>query len=380
MRKANQPNSAPAEFVADERSLELAVTHMDVAAKNRNAHQVRIDRAKRNIRDIKQNITRMSRDIRNISEEQKRYEVELAAMPVATMTVEDVKKQFDGIIKLPWVEKVVLLDGIVLLIDVRPGVLKTTFYDRVVYKGGQRVNELLHRPLSLPMPTYQIQVNVQNMGNSWHRNPSLSIRLKDPKTLKFNHPPNELGLTQAASAHWATHENQWHEGRGEAEWSDLCLEDYRGILVDAAKEGLPDLLNAVAVFLQESGWARAYRTKIAWFSTLGFEPYYVQLIRPLQEGETFEQIQASNRNRMSSFLQENGLTQHIYDYGSPAEGEVDTRSNMRAQQLREMVLDSFGAVPRRNLPDAFFTYGEITLDEPRLMVDSDEIEPPNVPF
>ena len=309
----------------DDASIERALTHMDVVAKERAGVESMIHSRKVNIRQMKQEITRISRRIRQENEAAATEEVTLAAMPKATMTKDDVIAKLREVANLPWVEKVTLSNDTRLTIKTRANTLKTTFFNRVVYKGGVRVRELLPRPLTLPMPEYELNVDLRNMGSGWHRSPSLLLRLANPSILT-HHPKDvaNLGYSFAAYAHWASHESPPYMGgsNSAANYSDLCLQDYRGQLSNAGNTSIVDFLNEVSIFLQESGWAHAFRQKEEWMCTLGFQPYVEQLMRPLADGETFESIQATTRERMAGFLSENRLTQHTYDYGSAADGEV----------------------------------------------------------
>lgn len=321
MRKANQQPSAPAELTLPALSaLEKLAPHIDETARVREHAKNKLTNDKASIRRWKEQITALSTAIKNSEVSMKAQSESLKAMPKSEVDGENVKAQLEKVAKLPWIAKM-KLEGTGLLITTREGALKTTFYKRIVYQQGSRIEELLPAPLTLPLPTYEIYLDLKNMGRNWDRSNNLELRLADPKSLLFH--VEESGAVQNAQAHWATSSGGWSAKvpEREASWSGLCLSQYASILEAAGKKSIADLLNEVAMYLQNSGWAHAYRQKMDWVMTLGYGPYSTYLLRPLLPSETFASIQEDMRRRLPEFLSKNGLTQHMIDYGSFKENE-----------------------------------------------------------
>lgn len=358
MRKANQSNT-PGTLVIEGSSLEAAVAHLDVNSKARREKERFIERIKRSRTDYKREITRMSKQLSRTDDEEKKAKAELAVMPDAMLSLEGARSMFETIAKLPWVGEVKLINGD-LIITTRSGVLQTTFYDRVAYSGGRHQVELLEAPLVLPMPTYQLYLRLSAMGQpgAWDRSSALQIRLAEPRSLAFMPDARAFGMSQAGYAHWATYEQpvMGPKGPAEAVWGDLCLNRYREVFDKTNKAGLLDFLNEVVIFLQGAGWANAYRPKLTWAITLGFQPYTDNLTRPLLASESFEGIQSDRRQRMTAFLVANGLTQHMYDYGSMADGEDAVEMN---GMLRDQVRDAFNANMVNPAQSAYTTWNDI---------------------
>lgn len=322
MRKANQQIKTTAEVsYSSENAVEKALDSFDANSKARSEYKRKIVREKRQIRAAKETISSYSRSIKAGEEVLKKWKTELAALPESTMTVDEVKALFGKIAGLPWVAKVkVGEDGVV--ITTATEALKTVFHRRIVYKNGERAHELLQSPLTLPMPTYNIFVKLTNLGNSFHRSSGLAIQLAEPETLKSHPDPDQLGLQQAGRAHWASNETRGFTGDStDVRWGELCLSDYDTMLHSAGKTGIIELLNEIVMFLQGAGWAHAYRSKLEWAATLGFYPYFTNLLRPMNVSETYQSIQADTRRRLPEYLKQNGLTQHEYDFGSLPNGE-----------------------------------------------------------
>lgn len=390
MRKAtqiNQPKQQGTLVVEGAASIKAALGYLDANAKRRGEAERNIKHATDSIRMYKQDITRLSKGIREKEEARKKAQTELEALPLSKISEADVKAQLESITKLPWVAKVKLMDNR-LFVDTLPGALKTTFYKRYVYSRGRKIMEPLHEPLTLDMPTYQIFVNLENLGGNWDRNDALQIKLLDVQAMQFMPPSSECGFNQAAYAHWATSESYWFQGSGhrEANFGPLCLNQYRGVLDSAGAKGLSELLNEVVLYLQQAGWAHAYRYKLDWATQLGYQPYMFNLTRPLLPSETFESVQAASRVNLPKLLREYGVSQHMYEYGSEAEGadgNPHTADAIADRTANDMVNELLQGQMMRHvpLPNASnweqFVYTNVPTPD---VVVSNEDEPPTVPF
>lgn len=378
MRKANQHTEKINELIIEGvTTLKDAVLFLDVNAKRKAEKTLQLKNTTEKIRNYKSSITVASRNIKSEESLRKEYERQLSELPDAGIDEEGVRSQLESIAELPWVSKV-HLSGSTLFIDIPQGALKTVFYNRYVYGGGAYVEELLPAPTLLDMPAYRLFLNLGNLGNGWNRSRNLRLCLAEPGVLVSMPNPKGFGLTQASYAHWATHESPYTGAGGETMYGELCLNQYDEVLRNAGSNGLLDLLNEVAIYLQNSGWANAYRTKMTWAVTLGFAPYTDYLTRPLLSGESFKVIQEEMRHRLPLFLKENGLTPHMYQYGTESDGSA-TQNTTDRMWLENMV-DNFRLELNPGNSDRTFSWtGSI---RPNLIV-TDEIdgtESPVVPF
>lgn len=349
MKKINQPTTE-GEVIIPPLALEKSIRFLDLNEKRRYELLETTKRLKRSVRDYKNEITKYSKIIRDFMNKIKLSTTELENLGESSTTIETVREQINSIGKLQWVSKVTLSeDGTSILLKTRPGILKTVFHKRIVYKDGARIEELLTSPLVLPLPNYEIIVQLAALGGSFDRNNSLSVRLIDTDVLKFMPDPNQLGWVMSANAHWASGESSFTLGMNgvEGKWGALCLRDYASDLQESGKKGIIDLLNDTVMFLQNAGWANAYRPKLQWAVTLGFQPYYDNLVRPLLDSETFEQIKTSTRERLSKYLEENNMTEHMYYFGADAENSTQ----------RNQIEDTFNRMIYRDLVHANYNIG-----------------------
>lgn len=311
MKKANQ---AAGIATYRERDVEQMLGFLDGKARKRGDFAANIERESGRARELERIIAVSNNDLEAVKLNLKKLEEEYATLPEEGMTVEDGKKLLDSIAALPWVEKVEL-DGNMLRIFTRQGTLKTDFYNRMVIGNGNRVNELLQEVATLPLPQYEIQIDLRNMGRSWAVNPALSIRLSNPN--EFNSfQADEAGWVHEPRAHWACNNTS-------GSWGTLCLGDYDSVLIQAGKKGLMELLMELAIFLQRSGWSSAYVNKVAWSILIGNPTYNQYLLRPFAVGEDVDSIVADNRKRKPDFLKRNNLTSNLYEYGSDSTDDED---------------------------------------------------------
>lgn len=339
MKKANQKNTK-AEVITSVATLKRATDFLDENSRKLTKKKEQIKSSEDNIDYCEREIEERKRTVIELEQGLVFLKKELDDMPKNPGVVMKTKRMIENIGNLPWVSRV-HLRGDSIIIDTRENSLRTVFFKRLVYKNGNRAEELLEKPLVLPMPRYQICIRLDNMGGTWDRNNKLQIRLLEPSSLKFHPNLNELGLYQTSYAHWASHETPSNSDTSEAVWSDLCLNNYISVLRDSGSKGLSELLNEIVMFLQQAGWASAYRSKMDWATTLGYQPYCTELLRPLLDNETFESVQKDMRKRLPQFLSDNGLTQHMYDYGALAEGESvpEESHGLTYQELRQAVFN-----------------------------------------
>lgn len=361
MRKANQIHDKAK--ITKMEGLETTLRYLDPIAAKHYDLSAGITAYKNNIKAQKSELTRGAKRLSEYEERREQMEKELSELPPSKYSKDNVEELLDGVVSLPWVQEL-QLNGEYIVLTTKVDALKTVFYNRLAYGSGERVLELLDKPLLLPMPQYDIALKLSNIGGDWDRNNSLRVRLHDPKALKFYAPKNELGLVPEGYAHWATSENPWFymnaNGAAEATWANLCLNEYARVLRGAAKTSLVDMFNEVVTYLQSAGWASAYRPKITWAVLLGYQPYYEQLLRPMMSFESVDSIQKSNRERLPKFLEDNGLSQHEYEYGSRP--QLSAREAMDEEERiarRAMALNDSGAVFRGVdlAAGPVFTYG-----------------------
>ena len=314
MKKANQ---TPGTATYTERDLKELLSYLDTGARKRSNFEANIKREADKARNLEKQITIAGADLEATKLNLTKLETEFAALPEDGMGIEEGKALMDKIAGLPWVERVELNTNI-LHIFTRQGVLKTDFYNRMVIGNGNRTNELLMEVATLPLPQYEITLDLRNMGSSWAVNPALSIRLSNPQ---------DYNSFQAMEGGWEVHEPRphWACNNNPGDWGTLCLGDYDKNLFEGAKRGLLGLLEELAIFLQRSGWSSAYVNKVAWSTLMGNPVYNQYLLRAFRPGEDVDSIVADNRKRMADFLKANNLTSNMYQYGSHGSDDDDDR-------------------------------------------------------
>lgn len=313
MRKANQ-NTTPTEVIATEADYEGSLQYLDAGERKRETIKKSITRHKRNITNNENYVTHYQTELEKSKEALAKEEKALADIPENKFGVEGFKAVIDKVASLPWIGNVVL-KGTELTVTTVPGVLKTDFYERMVLGDGSRCTELLPEVLTLPLPSYEIRLALTNMGGTWANNNALSIKLAMPSeyssftelSCSWSHEPH---------AHWGSHDNR-------GGWATLCLGDYDRSLTAAGKEGIVELLSELAIYLQQSGWASAYRNKLAWSILLGNPVYNKYLTRGFNKGETIEEIQKAKRDNLQEWLKKNNLTHNQLQYGSLSTDDDD---------------------------------------------------------
>lgn len=307
MRKANQKSPAKVLSIS-ESEYQNTIGYLDRGARKRSDFENNINRNVQHCRTIEQQIVSLQDDLRRRKQDTKKLTEQLAELPPSTFTIDDFKSLIAKIAALPWVASVGMANGY-LVVGTRQGVLKTDFYNRMVIGNRDRVVELLPEILTLPLPTYELRINLANMGSTWARQENnLAIRMSDP--LEWN--------SFAASGGSWVHEphSHWATNRHCEQWADLCLGDYESVLIKAGKEGLMEFLQELVIYLQSSGWSGAYRNKMAWAILLGNPLYNKHLLRDFVAGETIDEITTATRTSMDEWLKKNNLTSHEYYYGS----------------------------------------------------------------
>lgn len=385
MRKANQTNTAAAILAIDGNevnALEIASSFVDTVARNRLKVSASIANTKKTTTSAKREIMRLTKLIMQNKEVIVAKEKELAAFPDSKLSIDAMKQQLEQITKLPWVESVLLKDsGHSIIVRTRENVLKTTFHNRMVYQKGQRALELLDKPLVLPMPQYEIHVRLQNMGHSWDRNNNLSIRIPDISGFVFMPDVNDIGWNQVVHGHWAAGDNGRMAAHREGDWGALCLNHYADSFEKSGKHSIIELLNEIVVYLQNAGWANAYRNKMEWAITLGCQTYITKLTRPLLQNESFEMIQEDTRVRLPAYLKEAGISQHEYQYGAPAEGEQIQTPNLTRDDLLRFYINGFARPMRNRVNDDGAIIGT-AMSEPSPLDDDDDgdVEDDGIPI
>lgn len=314
MRKA-QPKEEAEVFVSDA-DLQTILPFLDKNARIRS-------NIERTVRDLESSLRTSTITIRNAEatiESNKRVTVrlerdlethkkKLSETPEAEGGIEELKEELAAATRLPWVSSL-HVSTTNLYITTRTGVLKTDFYERVAYRNGSRTTELLPEPLSLPLPTYEIIINLGNMGNSWAVNANLQVRLAVKTESQF-FAANDSGWSHQVQAHWASNERS-----ASYDWAPLCLGDYDAVLMEASKRGIVELLSELAVFLQTSGWSSAYRPRLTWAAIMGNPVYNQHLLRKLVGDEQVEQVQAKHREEVPDWLKKHGVSMSQFTYGS----------------------------------------------------------------
>lgn len=319
MKKA-QPKE-PVEILASTKELEKVLPFMNAQSRNRQVfvdeltkHKESIVAYEASIASMESDIERYKKNIEVSKKEATKVEKKLSTLPESGYGLDQLREELSKVAQLAWIQTAFIKDT-KLYLTTRPGILKTTFNERIVYKGGSRAAELLPEPLSLPLPTYEIVINLANMGGGrWALQPScLGIKLAMASEYQSFIGQN-VGWNPEPHAHWAHNAG--------SSWGGLCLGSYDNILRDAGVEGLDALLTAIVEFLQLSGWASAYRPKLSWAVMLGNPIYNQYLTREAEEGENLADVQKKNRDSLPAFLEENNITLNEYTYGAPADEEI----------------------------------------------------------
>lgn len=330
---------------SDKEMTELA-TFLDVsnssAAKLRKKIKLVESRLREDVRSIETYTTYVKDYTENKIEREKELATareKLAALPQSTYTVETAREEIKRCRELPWIASINISNGWLTITTV-PGVLQTTFYQRLAYFEGHRTEELLEAPITLPLPTYTLVICLENFQNqaSWTRNGNaLRLGLAIPSEASVFLP--SMGWNHEPHAHWATNE----QGRRAGETGDVCLGDYDSNMTAASKRGLYDFLNELAVYLQTSGWQSAYRNKLSWAALLGNPTYNRYLTREVESRKELDQIVEKNRGSLQPFLKKYGLTMNEYLYGSVGSDETAVEDGIIAR-AQELLVDADMAV------------------------------------
>lgn len=314
MKKANQ---APGTAQYIENDLEGLLGFLDQGARKRKTFKQNLEGQIARSRGLESTIAMATTDLEKSKADTIKMQAEFDAMPEAGMTIEEARELLLKISNLPWIEKIEL-DANMLTLFTRDGVLKTNFYNRMVIGDGNRANELLETPVLLPLPKYEIKLDLRNMGSTWAVNAALSIHLANPIDYS-DFQAEEGGWIHEPRAHWGCNNN-------DAGWGTLCLGDYDNMLFKASKQGLYELLIELAIYLQNSGWSSAYVNKVAWATLLGNPVYNKHLLRGFAPGETVDGILQDTRKRLAEFLKANNLTSNMYHYGSNSSDDDEDRT------------------------------------------------------
>lgn len=242
---------------------------------------------------------------------------QLEAVPPSTYTLDSARAEIARCKALPWISSFALTRDHWLSITTVPGVLKTKFYQGLAYHASHRTEELLSVPVTLPLPTYTIEIDLSNFlrGEAWTRNQAV-LRMGLAIRAECSTFISDMGWNHEPHAHWATNES----GRSAGQLGDVCLGDYTANLHVASNRGLYEFLNELAMYLQTAGWSQAYRPKLTWACYLGNPTYNRYLIRQVESQEALDAIADKNRADLPGFLKKNGLSMHEYLYGSAVEG------------------------------------------------------------
>lgn len=305
MRKVAQ-QTEPAELKYTDRSIERMLRYLDTK------HAARIS-LEESITHRKDWIARREADNAREQAEMDKEEKRLAALPSEgeRLTQETAMELLSQAAKLPWIQEIEATDGEYIVITTRPGVLKTRFFERIAYWRGYRQQEMLDEPVYLPLPQYRIMINSHYLGaDSWSNNgEAISISLADGDEVG-DFAGTHTGWHQETRAHWASH------AEDEGDWSDLCLGGYGDVYTKAAQEGLIELLNTVAMFLQSAGWSGAYLPKISWAIQLGKKEYNAALLREVENQEALEPIREQYRKDLAEAPKKFGVSLNEILYGS----------------------------------------------------------------
>lgn len=263
--------------------------------------------------EAQQEANRQTESLKGTLEKNKK---KLADIPASSVDEAKVKEVIAALSALPWVS-IVHLGRDYLRVTAIPGALKTTFYNQAVYKGGRTDYELLDAPLLLPLPTYDIAIKLSGLGGSrWANSNNLMLRCGSHGEFETFDFEEDMGLSSHHTAHWATNRNAF-------DWNNVCLGAWEEQLTQAAKEGVVELFNSIALFLQLSGWQGAYTSKNGWAATCGFIPYRLQLRRALGKRESHTSVRDHNRDALPGFLEKFGISSGMYETGSDYSQEQD---------------------------------------------------------
>lgn len=326
------------DYISDA-ELERVLPHMNSTTRKRVVIECEVTSLKHNIKAHENNIKASKASIisseKTIEEDKKmleKSEKALKEVPNEAYALDELKAEIRQVAELEWVQTVHLKEGY-LYITTKPGVLQTEFYERMAYYSGYRTTELLEEPLTLPLPTYSIRINLVNMGNAWTRSNALNMQLATPAETQMYNNGKSAGLSHQPFAHWATNESPYA-------WGSLCLGDYDHNLIEAGKRGLIEFMSELAVFLQSSGWSSAYRNKLVWAATLGFAPYEKFLLRAAEGRDDLTRISSERRSGLAAWLKKHGVSINRFMYGSDAGGTDMSEMPVDALE-RELVEQGF---------------------------------------
>lgn len=294
MKKANaQDEEKKGELVYDEGTLNAIQQYLvfPINAESRKAIR-QLEGARAMIKDDLSSIEHHKRSIVERRARIKQNEMLLPQLeekvkPEEQPSRERALAELEAVAVLPWVEKV-WLEYPQMRINTRKDMLKTRLDTRIVDCGGGKYrSEYVAEPPIVPMPQYEINISLDNMGNGgWANNThNLAIRLINQHDMsKFvggkvvPHDPHP---------HWAS-----GGSRGLGAWAQLCLGEYEKDLNEASKKGLVPFLSELAAYLQTCGDGHAYRRKDLWALSLGKPEYNEHILRPIANGEKVEDIEA----------------------------------------------------------------------------------------
>lgn len=224
------------------------------------------------------------------------YKIKKELPPEKEKSSEEIRTMFEELSTLPWIEKLKLERSGSLFITTAPNILKTTFDVGLVLITGNSVEEYLPEPVSVPLPQYEIFINLQSIGGgSWSNSiRNLAIRVINPTDVS-SFAGRIFGYQQEVHAHWGS------SGGRFMEWEKICLGDWEEDFTRASYKGLKDMLIELSMYLQVSGdEGSAYRRKEKWAAWLGKADYNFILRQGLPEESVLEaqqKYQAEYRKR-----------------------------------------------------------------------------------
>lgn len=291
MIKANQDKEIPAaELAFKPGQLEQVMGYLmfPIDVKGREA-RAKVENLKAAIHNDEDNLQYIEREHKRLLENLDGYRKELveveAALPEEHKpTIERAQTEMEAVAKLAWIEKL-SMEGHSLCILTRPGMLKTQLRTGIVdFGGGVKRTEFLAEPVMVPLPQYEMFINLQHLGQKrWANNTgAMAIRLINPDDIsKF------IGgkvVAHNPRAHWAA------GGAGMGYWTALCLGEYEKGFQEASVKGITDLLVEIANYLQTAGDEHAYLPKAEWALRMGNPAYNDHVYRLAKEGETTQQV------------------------------------------------------------------------------------------
>jgi len=299
---------------------QAAIKVSDTAVKNMLAY---LDTRSGERKDVETHIANTDLTIEALQKEIVRYTErkntlleQLAKMPEGEMTADDMRAVLERVASMPWVDTVAV-QGEYMTVRTRKGQLKTPFYSGIAYTSdGRRQEFMLDEVTYAEMPQYFIRISLAGIANKdmWYDKNVRAVAIRFADEDQFKDFIAETGLYHHLNAHWGCNGDAF-------EWDDLCLGGYADGFRAEANKGIPELLSAVSLYLQSSGWASAYRHRLQWASTLGFAPINEVIFKKVADRDALEEIRTQYQQDVRNVATKLGISVSMFFNGS--EGRSD---------------------------------------------------------